>query len=82
MLNIVEIMNNMIISTRLIIAIIEPIIVNQFLEEGGSFIMLTNWLVMNGSKNRKLLDYSSPCIYKLMRVLTTLSQEDISKVRN
>ena len=41
-LNIVEIMNNTIISARLIVAIIEPIIVNQFLEEGGSFIMQAN----------------------------------------
>jgi hypothetical protein len=34
-----EIMNSRIISTRLIPAIIEPMIVNQFLEEGGSFMV-------------------------------------------
>jgi hypothetical protein len=38
----VEIIKSRIINNRLIPAIIEPIIVNQFLEEGGSFIMLAN----------------------------------------
>ena len=35
----VEIIKSTIINARLIPAIIEPIIVNQFLEEGGSFII-------------------------------------------
>ena len=35
----VEIMKRRIINARFIPAIIEPIIVNQFLEDGGSFIM-------------------------------------------
>jgi hypothetical protein len=34
----VEIMKRRIINARFIPAIIEPIIVNQFLEEGGSFM--------------------------------------------
>lgn len=38
LLKIVEIINSRIISNRLILAIIEPIIVNQFLNEDGSFI--------------------------------------------
>jgi hypothetical protein len=38
----VEIIKSRIINDRLIPAIIEPIIVNQFLEEGGSFIMPAN----------------------------------------
>jgi hypothetical protein len=38
----VEIIKSRIINARLIPAIIEPIIVNQFLEEGGSFIMPAN----------------------------------------
>ena len=37
--NIVEIINSSKISERLIIAIIEPIIVNQFLNDGGSFML-------------------------------------------
>lgn len=36
---IVDIINKRMISTRLIPAIIEPIIVNQFLDEGGNFIL-------------------------------------------
>ena len=35
----VEIIKSRIINARLMPAIIEPIIVNQFLEDGGSFIM-------------------------------------------
>ena len=42
LLNMVEIINSTIINARLIMAIIEPIIVNQFLEEGGSFIETIN----------------------------------------
>jgi hypothetical protein len=38
----VEIMKRRIISARFIPAIIEPIIVNQFLEDGGSFIAPVN----------------------------------------
>jgi hypothetical protein len=38
----VEIIKSRIINARLIPAIIEPIIVNQFLEEGGSFILPVN----------------------------------------
>ena len=37
--NIVEIMKSNRINKRFIMAIIEPIIVNQFLEEGGSFMI-------------------------------------------
>jgi hypothetical protein len=43
LLKIVEITNNTIISARLIMAIIEPIIVNQFLEDGGSFMWPANF---------------------------------------
>jgi len=39
LLNIVDIINSTIIKARFIPAIIEPIIDNQFLEEGGSFIL-------------------------------------------
>jgi len=38
LLKIVDIIKRSIISNRLILAIIEPIIVSQFLNEGGSFI--------------------------------------------
>jgi len=38
LLKIVEIIKRSIISARFIPAIIEPIMVNQFLDEGGSFI--------------------------------------------
>jgi hypothetical protein len=38
LLKMVEIMKSRIIKARFIPAMIEPIIVNQFLEEGGSFI--------------------------------------------
>jgi hypothetical protein len=61
LLKIVEITNNTIISARLIMAIIEPIIVNQFLEDGGSFMWPANFLRLMSrlsmSKNRKLMDY-------------------------
>jgi hypothetical protein len=66
LLNIVEIINNTIISARLIMAIIEPIIVNQFLEDGGSFMWPANFLRLRSrsrlsmSKNRKLMDNSPP----------------------
>jgi len=42
LLNIVEIINRTNINARLIPAIIEPIIVNQFLEDGGSFMVPVN----------------------------------------
>jgi hypothetical protein len=38
LLKIVDIIKSRIINARFIPAIIEPIIVNQFLEDGGSFI--------------------------------------------
>ena len=53
----VEITKRRIIKARFIPAIIEPIIVNQFLEEGGSFIGPVNSLSLNKGKNRKLMDY-------------------------
>jgi hypothetical protein len=40
----VEIIKSKRINARLIPAIIEPIIVNQFFDDGGSFMMLVNYL--------------------------------------
>ena len=53
----VEIIKRRIINARFIPAIIEPIIVNQFLDEGGSFIEPVNRLILIRGKNRKLMDY-------------------------
>jgi hypothetical protein len=50
LLKIVEIIKRRIINARLIPAIIEPIIVNQFLEDGGSFIGPVNRLILAGVK--------------------------------
>jgi hypothetical protein len=62
----VEIMKRRIINARFIPAIIEPIIVNQFLEDGGSFIGPVKRLMLSRGKNRKILDYPSMSIYLIL----------------
>ena len=42
LLKMVDIINRRMINARLIPAIIEPMIVNQFLEDGGSFMVSVN----------------------------------------
>jgi hypothetical protein len=55
LLKIVEITNRTIISRKLIIAIMEPIIVSQFFVERGSFIFGRVFRVAGG-KNKKILN--------------------------
>jgi hypothetical protein len=84
LLKIVEITNNTIISARLIMAIIEPIIVNQFLEDGGSFIRPANFLRLRSrlsmSKNRKLMDYQSTNIHYLLKQIIGYDERSLQKV--
>jgi hypothetical protein len=56
LLKIVDMTNSNSISDRLMPAIIEPIIVSQFLEDGGSFMItcLVD-LFLSKSKNKKIM---------------------------
>ena len=81
LLKIEEIINSTIIIARFITAIIEPIIVNQFLEEGGSFMVQVSWLNMNRSKNRQLLIDSSTWLKKLNEESIKLSKKSFVNLR-